>query len=80
MSTRRSISHSPQYEGSGATCPLDRVRFEPQVVERELAIIRDDLHCNAIQVVDGDLGRLEQAARYAAELGWRCGSHPPRSS
>jgi hypothetical protein len=46
-----------------------RERFEPEVVRRELAIIRDDLHCNAVQVIGGDPNRLELAARHAAELG-----------
>ncbi|MEU8664278.1 hypothetical protein [Actinoplanes philippinensis] len=41
---------------------LDRVR-------RELALIRDDLHCNAVHLVGGDPGRLEAAARIAAGLG-----------
>lgn len=46
-----------------------RARFDPEVVRRELAIIRDDLHCNAVQIVGGDPERLELAAGYAAELG-----------
>jgi hypothetical protein len=52
------------YRGS-----VSRERFDPAVVRRELAIIRDDLHCNTVQVVGGDPDRLEQAARIAAELG-----------
>lgn len=48
---------------------ISRERFDPQVVRQELAIIRDDLHCNAVQVIGGDPGRLELAAGYAAELG-----------
>lgn len=48
---------------------ISRERFDPRVVRRELAIIRDDLHCNAVQIVGGDPGRLELAARCAAELG-----------
>jgi hypothetical protein len=52
------------YQGS-----VSRERFDPEVVKRELAIIRDDLHCNAVQVVGGDPGRLEVTARYAAGLG-----------
>jgi len=43
--------------------------FDPEVVRRELTIIRDDLHCNAVQLVGGDPQRLESAARAAAELG-----------
>jgi hypothetical protein len=48
---------------------ISRERFDPEVVRRELAIIRDDLHCNAVQVTGGDPERLEVAAGYAAELG-----------
>lgn len=43
--------------------------FDPDRVRRELTIIRDDLHCNAVHVVGGDPDRLELTARYAAELG-----------
>lgn len=46
-----------------------RERFDPEVVRRELTIIRDDLHCNAVQIIGGDPDRLELAARCAAELG-----------
>ena len=52
------------YQGS-----VSRERFDPEVVRRELGIIRDDLHCNAVQVVGGDPERLELAARLAAEMG-----------
>jgi hypothetical protein len=52
------------YKGS-----VSRERFDFALVRRELAIIRDDLHCNAVQVVGGDPDRLELAARHAAELG-----------
>jgi hypothetical protein len=48
---------------------ISRERFDPVTVRRELAIIRDDLHCNAVQVIGGDPERLELAARYAAGLG-----------
>jgi hypothetical protein len=44
-------------------------RFDPEVVRRELTIIRDDLHCNAVHIVGGDPQRLELAARTATELG-----------
>ncbi|MET8869358.1 hypothetical protein ABZW11_41055 [Nonomuraea sp. NPDC004580] len=43
--------------------------FDPAVVRRELTIIRDDLHCTAVQLVGGDPERLEVAAGLAAELG-----------
>ena len=48
---------------------ISRESFDPAVVRRELAIIRDDLHCNAVQVIGGDPERLELAGRCAAELG-----------
>jgi hypothetical protein len=46
-----------------------REPFDPEVVRRELRIIRDDLHCNAVRVIGGDPERLELAATYAADLG-----------
>lgn len=48
---------------------ISRGHFDPEVVSRELTIIRDDLHCTAIQIIGGDPERLELAAGYAAELG-----------
>ncbi|MGW6598738.1 hypothetical protein [Streptomyces sp. NPDC055036] len=46
-----------------------RERFDPEVVERELRVIRDDLHCDAVRVTGGDPDRLELAAGFAAALG-----------
>ncbi|MEV0838844.1 hypothetical protein AB0I55_04730 [Actinocatenispora sera] len=46
-----------------------REPFDPDLVRRELTIIRDDLHCTAVQVVGGDPDRLDLAARCAAGLG-----------
>ena len=46
-----------------------REHFDPAVVRRELAVIRDDLHCDAVQIIGGDPERLEVAADAAAELG-----------
>ncbi|WP_406299197.1 hypothetical protein OG948_28535 [Embleya sp. NBC_00888] len=46
-----------------------RVRFDPDEVGRELRIIRDDLHCNAVRITGGLPDRLEIAARHAADLG-----------
>jgi hypothetical protein len=48
---------------------ISRESFDPDVVKRELTIIRDDLHCNAVHIVGGDPERLELAARCAADLG-----------
>jgi hypothetical protein len=43
--------------------------FEPELVRRELRIIRDDLHCTAVRLIGTDLDRIEFAAREAAALG-----------
>ncbi len=49
--------------------------FDPDLVRREMRVIHDDLHCNAVRVVGGDSDRLEVAATLAAEAGlevWFC--------
>lgn len=46
-----------------------REPFDPEVVKRELQIIRDDLHCTAVRIIGGDPDRLETAAAHAADLG-----------
>lgn len=48
---------------------ISRSHFDPEAVRRELAIIRDDLHCTAVRVIGGDPERLELAAGFAADLG-----------
>jgi len=48
---------------------ISRQHFDPATVRRELEIISDDLHCNAVHLVGGDPQRLELAAQIAAELG-----------
>jgi hypothetical protein len=48
---------------------ISREAFNSEVVRRELTIIRDDLGCNAVQIVGGDPDRLAAAATAAAELG-----------
>lgn len=52
-----------------------REPFDPEVVRREMRIIRDDLHCTAVRVTGGDPDRLEIAAKRAADAGlevWFC--------
>jgi hypothetical protein len=44
-----------------------RERFDPEVVKREMLIIHDDLHCNAVRITGGNAERLEIAAIHAAE-------------
>ena len=43
--------------------------FDHALVQRELQIIHDDLHCNAVRLIGNDLDRLEFAADCAADLG-----------
>jgi hypothetical protein len=45
--------------------------FDPDVVRREMRIIRDDLHCTAVRITGGDPDRLEIAATHAADAGSR---------
>ena len=46
-----------------------REPFNIAVVTRELQIIANDLHCNAVRITGGDPERLDMAARIAAEAG-----------
>ena len=43
--------------------------FDPEIVRREMRVIRDDLHCNAVRISGGDPKRLEIAATHAAAAG-----------
>jgi hypothetical protein len=43
--------------------------FDPEIVKREMHVIRDDLHCNAVRITGGDPERLEIAATRAADAG-----------
>src|ERR1044072_8025755 len=44
-------------------------KFDLDAVRRDLTVIRDELHCNAIHLVGGDPERLERPAEIAAGLG-----------
>jgi hypothetical protein len=46
-----------------------RPKFEPQVVHRELEIIKNDLHCNAVRICGLDIERLRIAAEDALKQG-----------
>jgi len=49
--------------------------FDPKIIEREMQIIKNDLHCNAVRITGGDLDRLEITAQLAAAAGlevWYC--------
>ncbi|MBF6274958.1 hypothetical protein A5789_28180 [Nocardia sp. 852002-51101_SCH5132738] len=62
----KGMTYDTGFVRNGST---SRPEFDPAVVRRELAVIRDDLHCTAVQITGGDPERLELAAGYAAELG-----------
>jgi hypothetical protein len=50
-------------------------RFDTNVIKREMNIIKNDLHCNAVRITGGDADRLETAAALAASEGlevWYC--------
>jgi hypothetical protein len=48
---------------------VTRQVFDPATTRRELQIIRDDLHCNAVRFQGTDIARLTTAAADALELG-----------
>ncbi|MFG6191635.1 hypothetical protein [Nonomuraea sp. JJY05] len=62
----KGISYDTGFVKDGA---ISRKHFDPKMVERELRIIRDDLHCNAVRIMGGDPERIDLAATYAADLG-----------
>jgi hypothetical protein len=68
----KGINYDAGFISAGTTT---REPFDPQVVKREMQIIHDDLHCNAVRVTGGYPERLEIAAAHAAEAGlevWFC--------
>ncbi|WP_328378663.1 hypothetical protein OHB13_25865 [Streptomyces sp. NBC_00440] len=48
---------------------ISRQDFDPGVVRREMRIIADELHCDAVRVSGGDPDRLSTAAEAAAAAG-----------
>src|SRR5438132_13454857 len=46
-----------------------RDEFDPSVMRREIDIIKNDLHCNAVRVCGQDIGRLRATAEYALTQG-----------
>ncbi len=50
--------------------------FEPSIVRRELQIIRDDLHCNAVRISARDPRRLVTTGEIALSLGLQTWFHP----
>lgn len=68
----KGINYDTGFLTAGTTT---REPFEPHVLKREMQIIRDDLHCDAVRITGGFPERLELAAAHAAEAGlevWFC--------
>jgi hypothetical protein len=64
----KGITYDTGFFRSGFTAST-REPFDPEVVKRELRVIREHLHCDAVRVTGGDPDRLEIAATHAAEVG-----------
>jgi hypothetical protein len=62
----KGISYDVGFINKGTS---SREPFDPEVVRREIQIIRDNLHCNLIRITGGDPERLEIASAIAAEAG-----------
>ena len=48
---------------------LSRETFDPLVIQREIEIIRNDLHCNAVRISGQDVQRLILAGNFALQQG-----------
>ena len=48
---------------------MTRPEFDRAAARRDLGVIRNDLHCNAVRISGEDTGRLTAAARDALQLG-----------
>ena len=57
------------FRGPGYSIATRRGSLDLSVVRRELQIIRDDLHANAVRVVGSHVDRLISVARLALDLG-----------
>ena len=62
----KGITYDTGFINSGVST---KESFEPNVVKREMHIIKNDLHCNAVRITGGDADRLEIAAQLAAGEG-----------
>ncbi len=53
-----------------------RPDYDPKIVHRELAIIKQDLHCNTVRITGQDIGRLVVAAEDALQQGLEVWFYP----
>jgi hypothetical protein len=64
---RKGINYDVGTHTRGQHSPSSRDRFDPAAVRREMEIIRNDLHCNAVRISGQDISRLVTAAEYALQ-------------
>ena len=57
------------FRGPGYNISTRRAALDVSLVRRELEIVRDDLHANAVRIVGSDVGRITAVAEIALELG-----------
>jgi len=57
------------FRGPGYAISTRRAALDMSVVRRELEIIRDDLHANAVRIVGSDVGRMTAVTEVALGLG-----------
>ncbi len=60
------ITYDTGFPSRGTTT---REPFEPEVVQREMRTIHDELHCNVVRITGGYSDRLKLAATHAARAG-----------
>ncbi|MBB5874209.1 hypothetical protein F4553_007643 [Allocatelliglobosispora scoriae] len=65
----KGITYDTGFIPTGRTGLSTHEPFDPAIVEREMRIIRDDLHCAAVRITGGDPERLELTAGFAADAG-----------
>jgi len=68
----RGITYDTGFINAGANT---KEKFDPKIVQREMRIIKNDVHCNAVRITGGDADRLETAAKLASAEGlevWYC--------
>ena len=57
------------FRGPGYAISTRRAALDMSVVRRELEIVRDDLHANAVRIVGSDVERMTAVAEIALGLG-----------
>jgi hypothetical protein len=67
--SRKGINYDVGSYTRGKNTASSREFFEPAIVQREMEIIKNDLHCNAIRISGQDLERLTIAAEFAIQQG-----------